>query len=255
MATNTEQYWRRQVAQTEAEYEQIIAGLRDEVERQQRRCSELVHEQAMHRATAAADVRDFCQQYAAKQQPQQLRRASVANPRAVVGAKEVQSVPLPALFAFLHEYSHGLMQLPENRRKRQRPDAQVNPLHHRLRQRMLARQPRPGAVSREEDGEDWEYGVDGITPPSTPSLAASPLSSSPTWPARHVDAESGRRSPAWGASADRASSPSSPQQRTSSSCGTGRVVWSAAGRGSGVGEAASPVMAASVFGLSPLPKR
>ncbi|KAG5505675.1 hypothetical protein JKF63_05010 [Porcisia hertigi] len=201
MSTNSEQYWRSQLAQTEAEYEHIIQGLRDEVELQQRRCGELVHEQAMLRSTAAADIRDFCQQYVAnvkqqqQQQQQQARPGSASTWMSHGAKKDIDSVPLPALFAFLHEYSHGLLQLPENRRKRLRQDTQLSPLHHRLRQRMLARHRRTG--KEDELMDEWctgEYG-DGscVTSPSEPYMSAPPSSSWPTVPQWHADPEGKRQ--------------------------------------------------------------
>ncbi|KAK7200172.1 hypothetical protein NESM_000067900 [Novymonas esmeraldas] len=195
MSAHSEEYWRRQLAQTEAEYEQMIAGLRDEVERQQRRCSDLMHERAMLRATAAADIRDYCQQYVAKQQQQQQSRPVTARVQTAV-KKDADAVPLSALLAFLREYSHGLLQLPDSHRKRARPDGPLHPLHHRLRQRMLEHHRRGGRES--DDADAWyagDYGdSSGTTPPATPSLSSS---LSPTWPAvspRFVDGEGPRES-------------------------------------------------------------
>ncbi|TPP54741.1 hypothetical protein CGC20_22670 [Leishmania donovani] len=251
MAANSEQYWRRQLAQTESEYEQIIQGLRDEVERQQRRCGDLVHENAMHRATVAADIRDFCQQYGAK--------------------KDVDSIPLPTLLTFLHEYSHGLLQLPENRRKRLRQDTQLSPLHHRLRQRMLAHHRRTGR--EDELMEEWcsgEYDGSGVTLPSMPSLSAS---SSPTWPTtvppRYADPEGKRQmAPANGESSPDGDGPPYPR-RSGGSSGARTAAMAAGGAAVPTGKASAtagvgvinsggeggPVMAASAFGLPSLPPR
>ncbi|CBZ26784.1 conserved hypothetical protein [Leishmania mexicana MHOM/GT/2001/U1103] len=273
MAANSEQYWRRQLAQTEAEYEQIIQGLRDEVERQQRRCGDLVHEQAMHRATVAADIRDFCQQYVANASQQQQARWGTAATRMLQGAKkDVDSIPLPALLTFLHEYSHGLLQLPENRRKRLRQDTQLSPLHHRLRQRMLAHHRRTGR--EDELMEEWcsgEYGDgSGVTLPSMPSSSAS---LSPTWtttvPPRYADPEGKRQmAPAYGGSSPDGDGPPSPR-RSSGSSGATTTAMSAGGAAVPMGKASAtagggvidsggeggPVMAASAFGLPSLPPR
>ncbi|KAG5480125.1 hypothetical protein CUR178_06177 [Leishmania enriettii] len=275
MSTNSEQHWRRQLAQLEAEYEQIIQGLRDEVERQQRRCGELVHEQAMQRATAAADIRDFCQQYVANAKQQQQARPGETTPRMPQSAKKsVDNIPLPALLTFLHEYSHGLLQLPENRRKRLRPDTQLSPLHHRLHQRMLARHRQTGR--EDELIDEWcsrEYGDgSGVAPPSTPPSSAS---CSSTWPAvrpRHADGE-GRRhtAPASGGGTPGGDGLISPG-RSSGSTGSIRgtlTTLSAGGAAAPIGKASAaagsgamnsgggggPVMTASAFGLPSLPPR
>ncbi|CAJ1988510.1 hypothetical protein conserved [Leishmania donovani] len=277
MAANSEQYWRRQLAQTESEYEQIIQGLRDEVERQQRRCGDLVHENAMHRATVAADIRDFCQQYVAnanqqQQQQQQQARWGPAAQRMLQGAKkDVDSIPLPTLLTFLHEYSHGLLQLPENRRKRLRQDTQLSPLHHRLRQRMLAHHRRTGR--EDELMEEWcsgEYDGSGVTLPSMPSLSAS---SSPTWPTtvppRYADPEGKRQmAPANGESSPDGDGPPYPR-RSGGSSGARTAAMAAGGAAVPTGKASAtagvgvinsggeggPVMAASAFGLPSLPPR
>ncbi|CAG9573299.1 conserved hypothetical protein [Leishmania major strain Friedlin] len=270
MATNSEQYWRRQLVQTEAEYEQIIQGLRDEVERQQRRCGDLVHEQAMHRATVAADIRDFCQQYVANanQQQQQQARWGTAATRMLQGVKkDADSIPLPALLTFLHEYSHGLLQLPENRRKRLRQDTQLSPLHHRLRQRMLAHHRRTGR--EDELMEEWcsgEYGDgSGVILPNMPSLSAS----SPAWPTtvlpRYADPEGKQPMvPANGGGSPDGDGPPSPRR---SGVNSGAIAAGGAAvptrkasatAGGGVinsGGESGPVMAASAFGLPSLSPR
>ncbi|AIN98120.1 hypothetical protein LPMP_210390 [Leishmania panamensis] len=272
MSSNTEQYWRRQLAQTEAEYEQIIQGLRDEVERQQRRCCELVHEQAMQRATAAASIRDFCQQYvtSAKQQQQQRVWSGTTATRMPQSAKkDVDSVPLPVLFAFLHEYSHGLLQLLENSRKRPRPDTQLSPLHHRLRQRMLARHWRTGR--EDELMDEWCSGEDGngsgVAASSMPLLSAS---SSPTWPAvlpRYADPEGRQQmAPASGSSSPDGGGSTYPRRSGDGTVSSGVTTTTLSADGTAVpmGKASTatdgdathgcggPVMAASVFGLPSL---
>ncbi|GET88271.1 hypothetical protein, conserved [Leishmania tarentolae] len=270
MAANSEEYWRRQLVQTEAEYEQIIQGLRDEVQRQQSRCRDLVHEQAMQRATVAAEICDFCQQYVANANQQQQAKWGTAATRMPQGAKkDIDSVPLPALLTFLHEYSHGLLQLPENRRKRLRQDTQLSPLHHRLRQRMLEHHRRTG---REDDlMEEWcsgEYG-DGsaVTLPSMPSLSSS---SSPTWSTvlpRYADPEGKRQmAPANGGGNPEGDGPLSPRRSSGSSAATitamsaggtavpmAKASVTAGGGAMNSGGGGGSVMAASAFGLPSLP--
>lgn len=243
---SSEQYWRNQVAQTEAEYEQIIQGLRDEVEKQRRRCSELMHEQAMQRATAAVEVRNFCTQYVAdaKQQQQQQQRGAAAastTPMAHSINRAVESVPLPALLAFLHEYSHGLLQLPENRRKRERADVVLNPVHHRLRQRMLARHRLNG---REDDVLEEGEGQERSSPTNSPySPPMGPTSGAPAGP-RFLNAAA-TRAATHADPADVDAGVSLPPTRTTTNT-------AAVGGGGGNG---GSVMAASMFGLPTLPPR
>lgn len=241
---SSEQYWRHQLAQTEAEYEQIIQGLRDEVEKHRRRCSELVHEQAMQRATAAADVRNFCAQYIADAKTTQRNPSSAATAAATsLSQRNAESIPLPALLTFLHEYSHGLLQLPENRRKRERVDLALNPVHHRLRQRMLARH---RLIGREEDALD-EVGEEGLmvaaaspvgspaSPPMGPSMGAPPA-------ALRFPNAAAAQSPRAEVHVDVADVAAPPRTEASA-----RVDASRSGGGA--------VLAASMFGLPTLPPR
>ncbi|KAG5479361.1 hypothetical protein LSCM1_04620 [Leishmania martiniquensis] len=277
MSTNLEQQWRRQLAQLESEYEQIIQGLRDEVERQQRRCGELVHEQAMQRVTAAADIRDFCQQYVANAKQQQQAKPGAAAPRMPQSAtKGADSIPLHALLTFLHEYSHGLLQLPENRRKRLRTDTQLGPLHHRLHQRMLARHRQTGR--EDELIDEWcsgEYGDgSGATPMSMASLSAVSSSTWPAVPPQYADPEARRQMiPANGGGSPGGDPWDSPQRSsgntTSSSSRATLTTLSACGAAVPMGKASAtagcgvihggggggPVTAASAFGLPSLPPR
>ncbi|KPA78152.1 hypothetical protein ABB37_06327 [Leptomonas pyrrhocoris] len=248
---SSEQYWRSQVAQMEAEYEQIIQGLRDEVEKQRRRCIELMHEQAMQRATAAADVRNFCTQYVAeaKQQQQHHRNPAVAAHTPMVyrhhsRSSSMESVPLPALLTFLHEYSHGLLQMPENRRKRDRPDTSLSPLHHRLRQRMFARHRQVGRDDfvLEEGSEGLESGSAGASPAGSP--CSPPMAPSPAAP------RSGSRFANAATNPPAVHSTSASFEASPSAAATGSGGKASSGGGNG-----GPVMAASAFGLPTLPPR
>ncbi|KPI89542.1 hypothetical protein ABL78_1310 [Leptomonas seymouri] len=257
---SSEQYWRNQVAQTEAEYEQIIQGLRDEVEKQRRRCSDLMHEQAMQRATAASDVRNFCTQYVAEAKQQQQRRNLAVTASTLMASQHnnknsVDSIPLPALLTFLNEYSHGLLQMPENRRKRERADASLSPLHHRLRQRMLARHRQIGRDDYVlDEGTEGQGNHGDVQPPSgSPcSPPMGPSSGTPRSGPRFSNAaahQAGGRSYSTGFEA----SPSAAAGSGGKS--DGRGAESTERRIGGDDDSGGPVMTAAAFGLPTLPPR
>ena len=247
---SSEEYWRNQVAQIEAEYEQIIQGLRDEVEKQQGRCSELVHEHAMQRATAAADVRDFCMQYVAEKQQQQRSPAAPASTLMANRNSNVDSIPLPVLLGFLHEYSHGLLQLPENRRKRERPDTSLSPARHRLRQRMLARHRLIGRDDYvlQEDGEAGQEGAASprVGSPGSPLLG--PSAGAPSAAPRYANAAVNLNR-AQNRRAVEASPPTSTSTVIAGGGGDGGGVQLARSIGGG---SDGPMMTASAFGLPTL---
>jgi hypothetical protein len=275
---SSEQYWRNQLAQTEAEYEQIIQGLRDEVEKQRRRCSELMHEHAMQRATAAADVRDFCVQYvagarqhaasqhrssasssnlstaaAASVTPSSSSSALAAFSRHISNNNQGESIPLPVLLGFLHEYSHGLLQLPENHRKRKRPDSTLSPLHHRLRQRMLARHRLNGREDHVLD-ENNGSGVEGqlLSPAGSPcSPPSGPLTGGP----RCANAAAGPSAFQSSVFATTTSTTSTAAAAVVPPSGSRTSIDGAESVGRRSGGGGGPVLAASVFGLPTLPPR
>lgn len=201
---NQEEYWRNQVVLIEAEYDQIIQGLRDELQQQQRRCSELVHQQMMIKATAAADVQNFCTAYLASVKARtggalvptrSGTGRSIATPGTAAAAAAEEAIPMSVLRQFLHEYSHGLLPAPVPKRKRERRDPSVSPVHHRLYQRAMARQQQ----LRRDDDEMEFWAMDqlphgsGDAPPEgspvmiLPSAALlPPLTSSAPAPV-HVD--------------------------------------------------------------------
>lgn len=247
-----QEYWRSRAMEATQEYEHILQSQRDELERLQRRCNDLLHERSMMKAATAADVRNFCLNYQADQQRKQSLTTTAA----------VEEIPLHTLMQFLHTYSNGLLPAPENKRKRsrlptdddRRGSSSTQPPHaasasaaasglpisrctnrdyyitqqqqqqqHRLYQRMLARQRTTGRL------EDLDENQDAAAPVVTSSEASANPSS-----------DTGGRS----AAAQRHEDPSLPDSQEEA------LHRAAMGGGGGDG----PVTTApSMFGLPPHP--
>ncbi|KAF8289804.1 hypothetical protein TcYC6_0010050 [Trypanosoma cruzi] len=121
---NVEEYWHMKACEAVEEHRSLIQQQRDEIERLQRRCNDLLHERSMMRAATAEDVRHFCVEYQ-RNQLQQHFAATAASSTASAGrlsaVSSVDSIPIYLLLQFLHQYSAGMVPMTENiKRKRSR---------------------------------------------------------------------------------------------------------------------------------------
>ncbi|ESL11280.1 hypothetical protein TRSC58_00973 [Trypanosoma rangeli SC58] len=125
---NVEEYWHLKAREAVEEHRSLIQSQRDEIERLQRRCNDLLHERSMMRAATAEDVRRFCLEYQRNQLLQQIVAASPSGAGGVgalagrqPAVSSIDTIPLHILLQFLHQYSGGMVPMSENiTRKRSR---------------------------------------------------------------------------------------------------------------------------------------
>ncbi|RNF15431.1 uncharacterized protein Tco025E_05534 [Trypanosoma conorhini] len=143
---NAEEYWRMKACEAVEEHHSMIQSQRDEIERLQRRCNDLLHERSMMRAAAAEDIRRFCVEHQRTQLLQHFAAgAAGASAGRLSAVSPIDSIPLHLLLQFLHQYSAGMVPMTENiKRKRSRETMNTgcvpkNLSQQRLVQRAVAR--------------------------------------------------------------------------------------------------------------------
>ncbi|CAD2220870.1 hypothetical protein AGDE_00249 [Angomonas deanei] len=156
--THTEDdYWRRRSQEVSKEYDTIVDMQRSEIEKLQKRCSDLLYEQGMAKAACAMDVRNYVLQY------QKEMNAKLAGRKDNTGGKgprpRTEAIPYSVLLQHLSQYSNGLVpaSLPAEERKRNREtNLSQNTVQQRIYQRLVSRhlRERRGADQREDYDEE-----------------------------------------------------------------------------------------------------